>query len=287
MPTPSRTSHYLTTYPTLWQRELQEADGKMIGRNERLLEAYRQFLDSRATLLMQANPDKIAEYHWYEFPNNLPLWMTYMFMLEEHSIGISNAINDFMRYIDNLEAWQNVIKDKKDKAKMEIIVEFIAPIATLAINMPNVIHSRFVYSIVHLSHQCNLTKGKRWTIDYPIENEISFKTAKKYCSQWEGYDNLKIALEKIADKDYRIDTNDFRNKYNHRYTLGIELGMTEFIKKISQEGILRYSLGFTQPLKIEQLIPTLTKQHEYCLNALKEYQKLVNEQISAIKNYKA
>lgn len=258
----------------------------MIARNERLLESYRQFLDSRATLLMQANPDKIAEYHWYEFPNNLPLWMAYMFMLEEHSIGISNDINDFMRYIDNLEAWENVIKGKDDKAKMEIIVEFISPIATLAINMPNVIHSRFIYSIVHLSHQCNLTKGIKWTTDYPIERVIKFKTAKKYCSNWEGYDNLKKALEKIADKDYQIDTKNFRNKYNHRYSLGIEFGMAEFIKRIAVEGKgLRYGLGYTQPLKVEQLIPTLTKQHEYCLNALKEYQKLVKEQISAMVEY--
>lgn len=234
---------------------------------------------------MQANPDKIAEYHWYESLNKFPMWMAYMFMLDEHSIGISNSINAFLRYIDNLEAWGVVIKEMDDDNKNEIIVEFIVPIATLAINKPYVIRSRFIYSAVHLCHQSNLTKGVKWSSDLPIEDKICFNDADKYCLKWERYNKLKQALEKISNEKFNNETMFFRNKYNHRYALGIELGMTEFVKRIPQDGALRYSIGYTNPLKIEQLIPTLTKQHEYCLNALKAYQELVNEQISAIKSH--
>lgn len=255
----------------------------MIDMNKRLLEGYEQFLLIRANISMQVTKDRIAPYDWYKLPDKLsPLWMGFNFMLDEHSCGISNSINEFLRYINNLEAWENIIKDKNDNEKFEIIIEFIAPIATLAINMPYVIRSRFIYSAVHLCHQSNFIKGINWESDVPVENDICFNLASKYCSKWKNYGKLKIVLEGIANNNYKNETKDFRNKYNHRYTLGIELGKTEFIKRI---GKARYALGHTDPLKIEQLLPVLTGQHVKCLNALKEYRKLVEEQISAIKQY--
>jgi hypothetical protein len=255
----------------------------MIGMNKRLLEAYEQFLLIRANISMQVTQDRIAPYDWYKLPDKLsPLWMAFTFMLDEHSRGISNSINEFLRYIDNLEAWGNIIKVKNDNEKFEIIIEFIAPITTLAINMPYVIRSRFIYSVVHLCHQSNFIKGITWESDIPIENEICFNVASKYCSKWINYGKLKKSLETIANNKYKIETKDFRNKYNHRYTLGIEFGKTEFIKRIGKS---RYALGHTDPLKIEELLPVLTGQHIKCLNALKEYKQLVEEQISAIEKY--
>lgn len=255
----------------------------MIDRNERLLEAYRQFLFMRETIAIKVSPDKGAPYKWYKFPDKLSLlWIAYTNMLEEHAIGISNSINEFLRYINSLDAWGNIIKNKEENDKFEIIIEFITPIATLALSMPFVIRERFIYSAVHLSHQSNYTKGINWGDEVIIENDISFNTADKICFRWNAYNKFKMALEKIAYKKYREDTKDFRHKYHHRYSLGIELGNTEFIKKIGEN---RYSIGFTQPLKIGELIPILSEQHTNCLDAFKEYQNLVNEHISGIENY--
>jgi len=212
----------------------------MIDRNERLLEAYRQFLFIRDTIARQISPNKGAPYKWYKFPDKLsPLWIAFTNMLEEHAIGISNSINEFLRYINSLEAWGNIIKNKEKNDKLEIIIEFIIPIATLVLNMPFVIRERLIYSAVHLSHQSNYTKGINWGNEDVIENEISFNVADKICFRWNAYYKLKKSLEIIASNKYREDTKDFRNKYHHRYSLGIELGNTEFIKKIGEN---KYSL---------------------------------------------
>jgi hypothetical protein len=232
---------------------------------------------------MQVKQDRIAQYNWYKLPDNLSgFWMLYSMMLDEHCRGIANAINELLRYICSLEAWRDVIKDMDEHNKFEIIVEFINPLATLTINMPYVVRSRFIYSIVHLCHQCNLTKDSKWVDNLPSEDKIWMKVADNYCSKWEGYRKLKKALEKIANRQFDKDTKDFRNKYNHRYSLGIEFGMSEFIKRRVVDGNVSYALGDTAPLKIDQLLPVLNKQHANCLKAFEKYQNLVNEQISAI-----
>lgn len=92
-----------------------------------------------------------------------------------------------------------------------------------------------------------------------------------------------MALEKISNKNFQSDTYDFRNKYNHRYSPGIEVGLTGFVKRnVRDNGKVSYGFGYTKPLKIDQLLPALSGQYLACLQAFEEYQKLVQEHISEI-----
>lgn len=205
-------------------------------------------------------------------------------MLKEHSTELSNSLNELLRYITILTAWNEVIIGKNIDEKYEIIIEFVAPIAALAINLPYAIRSRFIYSVTHLSHQANRTKQKKWVDDLRIDREINFDTADKYSSYWKRYRELKLALEKIANKKFQSDTHNFRDKYNHRYSLKIEIGITEFVKRnVGDDGRVSYGIGFTKPLKIDKLLPVLKQQYSACFKAFAEYQRLVEEQISVIK----
>ena len=248
---------------------------------EQRLDAYKQFLDNRATI-SQRGP--LAPYGWYKLPDPLPSqWMAYSQMLSEHSRELANSINELLRYITNLEAWQGVIDGKDDDGKHKIIIEFVSPFATLAINMPYVIRSRFIYSVAHLCHQANKMKQTKWVDDLPLDGEIYFNTADKYCTLWKRYKKLKLALEKISSKKFQSNTDDFRNKYNHRYSPRIELGLTELVRRrVGDDGKVSYGFGYTKPLKIDRLLPALTQQHANCLKAFEEYRKLINEHISAI-----
>lgn len=253
-------------------------EDKEMTKNERLLDAYRQFLDIKDAISMQVRLDQIAKYNWYKLHDKLdPLWLPYTLILDEHNLQIANSINQFGDYISNLQGWGNILKNKNDEYKLEIILEFIGPCATLAINMPYAIRDRFIYSIVHLCHQCNRFKDDKWVDELPEEHKIGPKQADKYCSQWEGYRKLKVALKEIANNQYAEDTKNFRHKYHHRYALGIELGKTERLKRIDKN---KYGIGSTDPLTIDELLPILNNQHENCLKAFDKYQKLVNEQIS-------
>jgi len=246
-----------------------------------MLNAYKQFLGNRATISPRG---QLAPYGWYKLPSPLPSqWMAYSQMLSEHSRELANSINELLRYITNLEAWQGVIDGKDDDEKHKIIIEFVSPFATLAINMPYVIRSRFIYSVAHLCHQANKIKQTKWVDNLPLDDKIYFATADTYCALWKRYKKLKLALEKISNKKFQSDTRNFRHKYNHRYSPRIELGLTELVTRhVGDKSKVSYRFGHTKPLKINRLLLALTEQHANCLKAFGEYRELINEHILAI-----
>ncbi len=105
------------------------------------------------------------------------------------------------QFIISLKGWSEVLDhSESDDKRRQIVFEFVTPIATLAINLPYVIRSRFIYSVVHLCHQANRIKQPEW-IDYlPPDDDIYFKYADQYANDWKKYQKLKFSLEKIATK---------------------------------------------------------------------------------------
>ncbi|MGO9021187.1 MAG: integrase [Syntrophobacteraceae bacterium] len=250
----------------------------MIRMNDKMLDAYKQFLDNR-----EPSNTKIAAYNWYSLDGVFsPAWIPYNLMLDEFARELANSINESLMYIDNLKSWNKVLSVMEDTIKDAIILDFIRPLATLAILLPNIIRSRFIYATAHLCHQANRTKHKLWVDEFPLDDEIYFEAADIHAAPWKTYKKLKRCLERIADKAYQKCTHEFRNKYNHRYSPNIEIGFTGIVSRKCNGKNVYYAIGQTNPIKIDELLPVLIDQHEKCLGAFSEFQKLVREHISAI-----
>jgi hypothetical protein len=227
----------------------------------------------------------LAPYHWDNLHETLPFeFAAYSQFLKEHSSELSNSVNELQRHIVSLKAWEKVIYSLEGEEKFYALSEFVSPIATLAITLPYVIRSRFIYSIAHLSHQANMVKLKTlWKDDLPIDDEIYFKEADNYGKQWTNYSKLKLSLERIANKSYNVSMHDFRNSYNHRYSPRIELGDTGLVNRnIDSDGKVSYGFGHIEPILLKNAIPLLIEQHSFCLKAYEKYQDLVNEQTNEI-----
>ena len=230
----------------------------------------------------------LAPYHWDSLNETLPFSLAaYSQFLKEHSSELSNSINEFQRYIVSLMAWEKVIHNLEGDEHFYAISEFITPIATLAITLPYVIRSRFIYSVAHLSHQATQVKLKKsWVDDLPIDDEIYFKEADKYGKPWKRYSKLKQSLENIANKSYIQSMRDFRNSYNHRYSPRIEIGITGLVKRnVNDDGKVSYGFGHIEPILLKDSIPLLKEQHAFCLKAYEKYKGLVNEQTNEINQY--
>lgn len=246
------------------------------------LEKYtKEYLETRKSI---SHVGELAPYEWSNLPKKLPVsYMAYSQMLDEHSRELANSINQIRRLIAVLESWNSVISVIETKEKYDLILEFIDAPATIALNFPYVVRSRFIYSIAHLCHQANRSKDVDWVDDLSMDSEIYFEDADKCGSKWKSYGKLKLAIEKIGNKAYQKETFDFRNKYNHRYSPKIEIGLTGLVSRIvGDDGAVSYGLGYTEPLKVSDIVQVLKKQHEYCSKAFVHYQKLVNEHTQAI-----
>lgn len=244
---------------------------------------YREF---RKALKATPCKGKFMPYGWSALPDPLPIrWMAYSQMLQEVSNEIANSINDLTRYTHQLEAWNAVISPLDDNKRFEVAHEFIDPLATLALNLPYVIRSRFIFATAHLSNQANSAKlGKTWSDDLPLDDEIFFSAADLYGKHWVKYAGLKTRLEKIAGKDMRTATSDFRNTYNHRFSRRIVLGHTNVVTRYVNPATKAVSYGFggLPPLTLEVVIEQLKLQCTRCYAAFGAFQKLVKEHEDAI-----
>lgn len=247
-----------------------------------LVEEYQRYLAAREHLTQLGT---WAEFDWAVLPDSLYImYLTYSQMLNEHASEIANSINQLQRLTLSLKAWDQLLRSIDDEQRrLNIICEFVEPISIVAINLPYIIRSRFIYSTAHLSHQANQSRYTDWKDDFPLDSEIYFVQADEYGSNWCAYNKLKQALEKISSRKYVEATIDFRNKYNHRYSPRIEIGLTGLITRhVNEFGQVSYGFGYTEPLKLVNVVAALEKQHNFCLKAFSKYQNLVKEQVAAI-----
>ncbi|BCM23829.1 hypothetical protein [Methyloradius palustris] len=247
------------------------------------IEIYQKYLEARSTSIFNG---KFMEYDWEGFPELVGgEWLIYSQMLTEFSREISNVINDLTNYTFWLDCWDQVLAGVGDDEKMSILHDYVNPLAITALNLPYAIRSRLIFGNAHLSHQANrFIDGEEWKDDLPLDDAIYFSVADKYCSKWFSYTKLKLALEKIDNKEYKEKTDDFRNKYNHRFSRRIELGISGLVNRhVSTTGEVSYSLSAVSPLKLGEIVETLEKQCQHCYKAFNRFQKLIHEQIALAK----
>lgn len=226
-------------------------------------------------------------YQWGALPSRLSaLWMPYSEMFQEFSRELANILNELTRYTHQLAAWRDVVAKLDEKGKLSIAVEFVNPLATIALNLPYVIRSRFIFAAAHLSHQAAralATTG--WKDDeLPLDQEINFAQADTAGKPWKTYRKLKPQLERIGNRAYQGKTLDFRNTYNHRFAPNIVLGQASMVTRCIDPKAKQVSYSFRciPPLTLELVVELLEQQCSHCYEAFEGFQKLVREHERAI-----
>lgn len=228
----------------------------------------------------------LVNYGWGNFPSSIsPLWMAYGFMFQEFSREAANSINQLVNYTHRLKVWQEILKSLNEDQIFEVLNEFIEAMATTSLNLPYVIRSRLIFTATHLAHQANRAlEGETWKDDLPLDKEIFFSTADKYCNRWNSYKDLKRKLERISAKDYQDATLDFRHKYNHRFSprvaVGYILSVTRSVDPTT--GRLSYGFGETPPLSLDLIVSLLNVQCTRCYDAFQTYKLFIQEHEAAL-----
>jgi hypothetical protein len=244
---------------------------------------YRQY---RTALKAVPFKGKFMPYGWGALPPTLPFgWMAYAEMFSEFSQELANVVNDLTRYTHQLAAWRDVVAKLDDDAKFSVGLEFVEPLATIALNLPYVIRSRFIFATAHLCHQAGRTKvPKGWKDDLPLDDAIYFEQADKAGKPWKKYGKLKTKLERIGDRTYQTKSKNFRNTYNHRFSPRVVIGQTNIVTRHVHPSTKRVTYGFggTDPLSLELVVELLEEQCSRCYTAFEAFQSLVREQEKVI-----
>src|SRR5712671_3150374 len=151
---------------------------------------YRRYLAA-----LRATPSEgcFMPYDWTRLPNPLDaLWLPYAKMLGEFAPELANTINDLTRGVQQLRAWAAVVPSLSDKQKQDACIEFIDALATITVNLPYVIRSRFICATAHLAHQANIVHDRPgWVDDLRLDQQIDMKDANARWQRWKTYPTLK------------------------------------------------------------------------------------------------
>jgi len=210
--------------------------------------------------------------------------MPYAEMLQEHAQEISNLINDLTNNVLRLRAWHGVTRDMNNQEKMNANHEFIKALGTVSLGQPYAIKSRFAYSVGHLSHQANRLKdGSDWVDDLP-ESNLYLNDIEPYGKPWKKYRKAKLKIEGIAGSVFKRESDDFRNTYNHGFSVQVLIGQSGTVKRnVEIDGrIYEYAYGGSEPLGLPRIADLLQGECKKCYDAFEAYQALVCEQIEWI-----
>lgn len=248
-----------------------------------LIELYRQYREALDATVHGAQP---VVYNWGNLPNPLSgVWLPYSEMFNEFSREIANSLNTLNDYSLRLKAWNTVIAPLNEQEKLGAVHEFIDPIATIGLNLPYVIRSRFIFAAAHLSHQANRSReDASWRDDFPLDSEVYFEAADKFGAPWRAYPAFKRCIEKFGNKKYQTATRDFRNAYNHRFSPRFVIGITQFVtREVDADAkSIRYSFGGVPALNLDLIAGLLDEQYQRGTEAFSAFQALVREHEASI-----
>jgi hypothetical protein len=230
---------------------------------------------------------RYMDYGWNELPKTVDItWMPYCMMFNEFSRELANSLNQLTNYAHSLKAWSVVISSLEDQEKLDAKVKFIDAIATIGLNLPYVIRSRFIFADAHLCHQANRSRnGKSWQDDLPLDDsEFYFCVADKYGDGWRCYNKFKLSIERIGDKAYQKATHDFRNTYNYRFSPQLVIGLMELITRQidTRTGQVSYNFRIITALTLDVIVTLLRKQCNYGYAAFEAFRNLVREHAASI-----
>ena len=63
---------------------------------------------------------------------------------------------------------------ENEEEKIYLLLEFIEPLAIIALNLPYAIWNRFIFSLSHICHQANRIKFPNWKDNLPEDQFINF-----------------------------------------------------------------------------------------------------------------
>lgn len=221
-------------------------------------------------------------YDWSALPKDIDgKWLVYRLTLFEFSREIANTINTLSSYTKRIKAWSIVIDGLSQEDKLRVVAEFIDPVAIVAVGLPYVIRSRFVFAAAHLCHQANQAKPEvAWEDDLALDQEIYMDHAQAKGARWRKFGRLKLQMEKIGGRSFKQATHDFRHAYNHRFSPHFVVGFSQIVRRVvdpETKKATSYVIGGIEPINLNELSSILRKECDYCYLAFDAFQKLVAE----------
>lgn len=207
----------------------------------------------------------------------------YQQYMNEFSCELANSINQLTYSRARLKAWSEVFELFSEEDREELYVEVINDIATVSMILPRAIKDRFIFAGVHLCHQANMiAMDTAWKDNLPADRNIRRQHLDEFGNRWAASKYFGEAIDEISNEKTEPKTHNFRDLFHHRTPVRIMFGVTQLITRQRSDSQVRYQIGGTPPLSLQDVIAAIDSQIQPCYSAFEAFQNLVWEQEAAI-----
>lgn len=248
---------------------------------EKYLELHSMFYDLFVSL--PASQAKYFPYDCYKIPSDIAKgiqWFIFHSLAQDFLRELINEINQFLTDIMRLDAWSMVKEQCLEEYKLDFIVEIFDPVASNTINGVYIVQQRFIYISSMLLHQTKMLIDTDWKERNLDERKIDVTTLEGLKGTFITVKDLINNVKEIVSPEFSEITRNFRNRDHHRVPPNIEIGIPSFVNRRNDgKGNIRYGLGGEQPVKIDNILPSLYKQYQLCSNSFSAFWNLISEQL--------
>lgn len=210
----------------------------------------------------------------------LDVWAT---PAEVHTWNLTNEVNAFGESIKKIDAWARIFDTFTRDEQVNLVTEFINPLAVYALSLPFSLKNRFAFAAMRLSDEANRLCGKN-TPPLPSTsddmNSPNIEKMWKYTSEWQRGSAMKSIAESICamPKERAGPVHAYRDRFFHRIPHYIGLGVMERAVLKGNASGWTITNQDIQPVSLATIAADLTPQHEAAIQCHVALVELVAEQ---------
>lgn len=214
------------------------------------------------------------------FGTPLDVWAT---PAEVHTWNLTNEVNAFGQSIQKINAWARIFETFTRDEQINLVTEFINPLAVYALSLPFSLKNRFAFAAMRLSDEANRLCRKS-TQQLPSTSDDmkspKFEEMWKYTSEWRCSSKIKNIAERICPmpKDRAGPVHAYRDRFFHRIPHYIGLGVMERAVLEGNASSWTITNQDIQPVSLATIAADLTPQHAAAMQCHAALVGLVAEQ---------
>lgn len=234
------------------------------------------------------------------------------FMVDGELRESINELNAWLRYLEALKVWLEVLKSYDEDDAWSLRVHFVEPLVRCCMLYPSSTRDRLGQVATNGVHQANLCVDTDYKDCLEQDNLKlgQFLSRRKVEAQlaelvkpWASGDQLLTALHNLDSETHRQMTIDYRNEASHFIAPRVELGEVKFVTRrresfpevVKQEDgttrlienpektCIAYGFGGTRPLMLAEIIEINSQEYDFAVAALAAYSDLLRETLSQIR----
>lgn len=202
----------------------------------------------------------------------------YSIQEDDFTRELVNLFNQFAYWLNRISLLEKVLSQYSDNDREELRYEFTKLPLDYCLQFPYQLRSRLIFYATQLCYTCGVAKKLIPKSEVEADERIKFISLKSVSVHWEAAALLVEAICNVDAETYRTQTQNYRNKSQHRHAPCIDFGYVSNIARTFPKGSrVAYSFGQTPPLMAADLLPILIEEADRLRKAFFAYRGLITD----------